>query len=251
MHGDDDAVRLGAPRRAVRPVPAPRHAGGRRQRDEPRRDRGRPLAGLAGRQPGAARRRRAEPALRRRWSTCSTTGCDATHRRSTPTTTASTTMPAPTVMDALWRPIAEAVMRPVYGDLTDDLDSIRGLGGLAGESYVDKDLRTLLDDRGRGRVQPALLRQRIARRVPGVAVGRRRPGRGRARGRAGARPRGVAQRRAAHRLHPRAHPRHDPRRRTGRRSSRCSSSRRRGEKPHHPGWGHHHDWRDRDRDRRS
>ncbi len=51
----------------------------------------------------------------------------------------------PTVMDALWTPVAEAVMRPVFGDLTPDLNSIRGLGGLAGESYVDKDLRTLLN----------------------------------------------------------------------------------------------------------
>ena len=51
----------------------------------------------------------------------------------------------PTVMNALWNPIADAVMRPVFGDLTADLDSIRGLGGLSGESYVDKDLRTLLN----------------------------------------------------------------------------------------------------------
>ncbi len=36
----------------------------------------------------------------------------------------------PTVMNALWNPIATAVMRPVYGDLTADLDGIRGLGGL-------------------------------------------------------------------------------------------------------------------------
>jgi hypothetical protein len=50
----------------------------------------------------------------------------------------------PTIMDALWPNIAEAVMRPVYGALTSDLDAIRGLGGLAGESFVDKDLRTLL-----------------------------------------------------------------------------------------------------------
>jgi acyl-homoserine lactone acylase PvdQ len=49
------------------------------------------------------------------------------------------------IMDAVWRPIAEAVMRPVYGSLLGELNSIRGLGGLAGESYVDKDLRTLLD----------------------------------------------------------------------------------------------------------
>jgi hypothetical protein len=47
-------------------------------------------------------------------------------------------------MDALWRPIATAVMQPVFGDRLDSLDSMRGLNGLNGESYVDKDLRTLL-----------------------------------------------------------------------------------------------------------
>ncbi len=51
----------------------------------------------------------------------------------------------PTVMNALWNPIADAVMRPVFGDQTAALDSIRGLGSLSGESYVDKDLRTLLN----------------------------------------------------------------------------------------------------------
>jgi len=57
----------------------------------------------------------------------------------------------PTVMNALWNPIADAVMRPVFGDETAALDGIRGLGGLSGESYVDKDLRTLLRDPVRGR----------------------------------------------------------------------------------------------------
>ncbi len=51
----------------------------------------------------------------------------------------------PTVMDALWRPLADAAMRPVFGGLTDELD----LNGDA-VSYVDKDLRTLLDQRVRG-----------------------------------------------------------------------------------------------------
>ena len=51
----------------------------------------------------------------------------------------------PTVMNALWNPVADAVMRPVFGDQTSALDSIRGLGSLSGESYVDKDLRTLLN----------------------------------------------------------------------------------------------------------
>ena len=52
----------------------------------------------------------------------------------------------PGIMDAVWRPIASAVMAPVFGPLLGDLDSVRSLGGLEGESYVDKDLRTLLGD---------------------------------------------------------------------------------------------------------
>jgi len=34
----------------------------------------------------------------------------------------------------------------VFGPLLGDLDNVRSLGGLEGESYVDKDLRTLLGD---------------------------------------------------------------------------------------------------------
>lgn len=59
--------------------------------------------------------------------------------------------PGPVIMDALWRPIADAVMTPVFGSLLGDLNNVRGLGGLAGESYVDKDLRTLLGRRVRGK----------------------------------------------------------------------------------------------------
>jgi len=55
------------------------------------------------------------------------------------------------IMDQIWRPLAEAVMGPVYGDLLEDLDDIRNLGGLSGESFVDKDLRTLLGRRVRGK----------------------------------------------------------------------------------------------------
>jgi hypothetical protein len=57
----------------------------------------------------------------------------------------------PVILDRLWRPIADAVMRPVYGDVTGDLDDVRGLSGAAGQSYVDKDLRTLLGDPVKGR----------------------------------------------------------------------------------------------------
>lgn len=49
------------------------------------------------------------------------------------------------ILDAVWRPIAEAVMRPVYGSLLGDLNSVRNLNGQSGHSLVDKDLRTLLD----------------------------------------------------------------------------------------------------------
>jgi hypothetical protein len=57
----------------------------------------------------------------------------------------------PTLMDALWVPIAEAVMRPVFGEVLGDLDRVRGLGGPSGQSYVDKDLRTILGRPVRGR----------------------------------------------------------------------------------------------------
>jgi hypothetical protein len=61
----------------------------------------------------------------------------------------------PTIMDALFEPLAAAVMRPVFGDLVEALDDIRDLGGNhdagsgsvsspPGASFVDKDLRTLL-----------------------------------------------------------------------------------------------------------
>ncbi len=52
----------------------------------------------------------------------------------------------PVIMDAVWRPIVDAVMSPVFGALLTDLDNVRNLDGLEGESYVDKDLRTLLGD---------------------------------------------------------------------------------------------------------
>ena len=57
----------------------------------------------------------------------------------------------PTIMDAVWKPIATAVMRPVFGELVEDLDDVRSVGGLSGESYVDKDLRTLLGYPVKGR----------------------------------------------------------------------------------------------------
>jgi acyl-homoserine lactone acylase PvdQ len=58
---------------------------------------------------------------------------------------------SPTIMDRTWRPVAEAVMEPRFGDLLEDLDNVRSLGGLTGESYVDKDLRTLLGNKVKGK----------------------------------------------------------------------------------------------------
>jgi acyl-homoserine lactone acylase PvdQ len=59
--------------------------------------------------------------------------------------------PGPVIMGQLWRPIANAVMSPVFGSLLPDLNAVRGLGSATGESYVDKDLRTLLGRRVRDR----------------------------------------------------------------------------------------------------
>jgi hypothetical protein len=52
----------------------------------------------------------------------------------------------PVIMDALWRPIADAVMSPVFGTLIGDLANVRDLNLRQGSSYADKDLRTLLGE---------------------------------------------------------------------------------------------------------
>jgi acyl-homoserine lactone acylase PvdQ len=73
-------------------------------------------------------------------------GRDAPRLAADDTPNALYTEAGPTIMDAIWRPIANAVMSPVFGALIPDLDNVRNLDGLEGESYVDKDLRTLLGD---------------------------------------------------------------------------------------------------------
>ena len=57
----------------------------------------------------------------------------------------------PAIMDTVWGRVAKAVMGPVFGNLVDDLDDVRRLDGTSGQSYVDKDLRTLLRRPVRGR----------------------------------------------------------------------------------------------------
>jgi acyl-homoserine lactone acylase PvdQ len=52
----------------------------------------------------------------------------------------------PVILDAIWRPIVNAVLQPVIGAATPDVDRVRNLDGLEGASYVDKDLRSLLDE---------------------------------------------------------------------------------------------------------
>jgi hypothetical protein len=52
--------------------------------------------------------------------------------------------PGPAIMDALWPALGQAVMGRVFGNLTGDLSNVRGLGSASGQSFVDKDLRTLL-----------------------------------------------------------------------------------------------------------
>jgi hypothetical protein len=52
--------------------------------------------------------------------------------------------PGALIIDAVFRPIAEAVVGPVVGDQLVDLDRVRNLGGSSAASIIDKDLRRLL-----------------------------------------------------------------------------------------------------------
>jgi hypothetical protein len=47
-------------------------------------------------------------------------------------------------MDEVWIPIVRAAMTPVYGPQLENLNEVRPLAQI-GESFLDKDLRTLLD----------------------------------------------------------------------------------------------------------
>jgi hypothetical protein len=64
----------------------------------------------------------------------------------------------PAIMDALWNTsaawasIGEVVLGDALGtELTEAVGAVRGLGGQSGHSYVDKDLRTLLGYKVKGR----------------------------------------------------------------------------------------------------
>jgi acyl-homoserine lactone acylase PvdQ len=52
--------------------------------------------------------------------------------------------PGAAIMDVVFRPIAEAVVAPVFRDLSIEVDKVRSLGGSSAASIVDKDLRRLL-----------------------------------------------------------------------------------------------------------
>ena len=114
-------------------------------------DRGRALAGLAGRQRGPAHAGPRRTPATRRSSTSSTTGCAATRRGSTPTATALYDEAGPddhgAALAADRRGGDEAaVRRPGRRRSTTSATS----SGLSGESYVDKDLRTLLGEKVEG-----------------------------------------------------------------------------------------------------
>ena len=102
------AIRIGAPCRAVRQVAAARAAHRQRRDHEPRGDRGRALARLAGGQPGAANRPGAERArpqvvdILDDWVARDAPRLDADED-------GLYDEAGPAIMDAAWRPIAEAV----------------------------------------------------------------------------------------------------------------------------------------------
>ncbi|NQX88472.1 MAG: penicillin acylase family protein [Halioglobus sp.] len=64
----------------------------------------------------------------------------------------------PTIFDALWGPLGAAVVRPIFGDLTETVNGIRNLGGSpssggqTGPSNVEKEQRTQLGKEVRGPV---------------------------------------------------------------------------------------------------
>ena len=181
MHGDDEA--FGSVQRVElfdkfpKRVAAPR----RGERHEPRRDRGRALAGVAGGQPGAARRRRRRTRAPRRSWTCSTTGS----RRDAPRLDADDNgfydEPGPAIMDARLAPdrrggacgrcSARSCSRRRTTSATSAAD--RRVLRRQGPAHAARPARG-------GQVQPPLLRRRLARRLPDVALDGDRPGGGRA-----------------------------------------------------------------------
>ena len=174
------------------------------------------------------RRRRPNAARPAGRSTCSTTGSADDAPRLDADDDGHYDDAGPTIMDALWRPIAEAVdgagvrrparrprRRPQPRTASPASPTSTRTCARCSASGVD------------GPLQPPLLRRRRPRRVPRVAVGRgrrqavgaRRPTTARRPGRAGA---GTP---STHRLRPGpASPRPIRRPPTGRPSSRCSSS---------------------------
>ena len=174
MHGDDEPY--GSVQRVELFDQWPAKARDHRQRrdHEPRGDRGRALAGLAVVSRvlrGRPRAERARPAGGRR---CSTTGSsrdaprldadvDGTLRRGRPGDHGRALAPDRERGDGGRR------SAPDRGDL----ERVRGLGGLDGESYVDKDLRTPARRAGAGPLQPDLLRRRATSRAAARRSGRR------------------------------------------------------------------------------
>ena len=147
------------------------------ERHEPRRHRGRALAGVAGRQPGAARGHRRRTRSTSRWSGILDDWVAPRRPAARRRQRRHYDEPGPAIMDALWPPARRGGDAPVSSATCSRTSTTSAAwAACPGESYVDKDLRTLLGDPVRGQVQPALLRQRLARGMPGVAVGGARHG---------------------------------------------------------------------------
>ena len=224
MHGDDEAYGSVHRVELFDKFPKRRHAGRRRQRDEPGRHRGRPLARVADGQRGAGHRPGSERARRAGRGDARRLG----RRRRAPPRRRRQRAVRRSPGRPSWTRSGARSPRPSCGRCTatciPSLDRVR---------RARRSGRRVLRRQGpahpaqaarQGSVRPEVLRQRFARRLSGVAVGRHRHGRGHAR-----RARRAPTRRpgAAPRPAPASCPASSPTRsgpRTARPSSRCSSS---------------------------
>ena len=131
----------------------------------------------------------------------------------------------PEIMDRLWRPIADAVMQPVFGDLLDDLNDVRGPRWAVGPLLRGQGPADAARQERRGAVPPLLLRRRLAGGLPRLAVaGRTRRGRRSSRPSSAAPIRRPGSATPIGRASRRGSCRTRSRRPTGRPSSRSSSS---------------------------
>ena len=225
MHGDDE------PYGSVQRVelfdkwPGPAAAARRGGRDEPRRHRGRALAGVAGREPGARAgtgAERARPAGGRHARRLGPARCSAAGRRQRRELRRAGPGDHGRGLDAD-RGDRDA---PVCGDLLDDLERRAQPGRARRRVLRGQGPAHACSATGAGQVPPPLLRQRQAQRPAGASLwtslDTSRQGSGQP-PRARSRPSGW-RRRGRTGVHPGPDPEHRCGPRTARRSSRCWSS---------------------------